>query len=264
MEQLSQTVKVKRRAGFHNFFLGAVLFHLIVFVILNAHRVVRLDVSKEAFLKFTLIKMPPSQEIESQLKKEIAPQKTEIKVKANVQEPVTPKAFKEVEEVQPMGVMQVEERDLLREKLESFVSDNISDKLGANVALPSLFRHSEAKVALDGHVPRWESGADVSGGTNELGGKKKVQRYSYGQMAFKQLISRLPDWVEKSSKVIITTVRVWINPDGDVTKAEVVKSSGYLELDQLAIDSIKNRSFKPSADGAGRIAVIEIDFTNIR
>ncbi|MDD5773238.1 MAG: energy transducer TonB, partial [bacterium] len=62
----------------------------------------------------------------------------------------------------------------------------------------------------------------------------------------------------------ITTVRVWINPEGKVTKAEIARSSGFMELDQLALDSIKKRIFKASSDGAERIAIIEIDFTNIR
>lgn len=244
---------VKIGAGFHNFFLAAVLFHLIVFAILNAHRVAELDVSQEAFLRFTFVKLPFSTEVEPQLREEIIPQKTEVKVQATVRETAVPKAFKEVEEIKPMDAMQVEERDLLREKLESFMPDNVGV---TGVDLPSS--------SIDDHVSKWSGEASSDDGTGGFGGKKNVQRYSYGQVAFKQFISRLPDWVEKSDRVIITTVRVWISPDGSVLKADVVKSSGYLELDQLALDSIKKRHFKPSAEDVERVAIIEIDFTNIR
>lgn len=253
---------VKVRTGFHNFFLAAVLFHLVVFAILNARRVVELDVSEEAFLRFTFIKLPFSTEVEPQLREEIVPQKTEVKVQATVRETTVPKAFKEVEEIKPMDAMQIEERDLLREKLESFMPDNVGV---AGIDLPSSFGRSETKTSsLEDHVSKWSGEASSDDGTGGFGGKKNVQRYSYGQVAFKQFISRLPDWVEKSDKVIITTVRVWIHPDGVVVKAEVVKSSGYLELDQLALDSIKKRNFKPSNEDAERVAIIEIDFTNIR
>ena len=100
MEQFYQLEKAKKESGFHNFFLGAILLHLILFAVLNMHKVVKLDVTKEAFLKFTLIKLPPSPEVAPQPKEEIQPQKTEVKEDAaTVQESSMPKAFKEVEEI---------------------------------------------------------------------------------------------------------------------------------------------------------------------
>ena len=70
--------------------------------------------------------------------------------------------------------------------------------------------------------------------------------------------------MEKSGKITITTVRVWIDPNGRVFKAEIYKSSGYIELDQLALDCIKKREFLPAKNEPVRMIIIEIDFTNIR
>ncbi|MEW6088840.1 MAG: energy transducer TonB [bacterium] len=274
MEGSSKTIKIKKDISFHNFFLGAILLHLMLFVALNIHKVTKLDISKEAFLKFTLIKLPPSPEAESQPKEEITPQKTEIKVepqKAAIETDV-PKAFKEMEEIKPMDAVQVEERDLLRERLGSPIPDNLSERLedlappgGGGEDLP--LDRSDGEISAGSGGSSWGAGIGSGRGGDELGGlgkKKGVQRFGYGQIAFKPLISALPDWVEKSNKIIITTVRVWIDAEGKVIKAEIAKSSGYLELDQLAVDSIKNRTFKASDADQTRIALIEIDFTNIR
>ncbi|MDD5772912.1 MAG: hypothetical protein PHX78_05530, partial [bacterium] len=199
MEDLNKPIKAKKEIGFHNFFLGAILFHLVLIIILNINKVSKLDVAKEAYLKFTMIKLPPSPEAEPP-KEEIQPQKTEVKVDApNVQQTDVPKASMEVEEIKPMDAVQVEERDLLRDRLGGMAPPAQMEGLsggeggigtgggesdlggGANIALPSSFgRPNEGSSESRG--PAWGSGGGSGGGSGSgsggkgsgFGGKKDV------------------------------------------------------------------------------------------
>ncbi|MBI5417763.1 energy transducer TonB [Candidatus Poribacteria bacterium] len=77
------------------------------------------------------------------------------------------------------------------------------------------------------------------------------------------------DAIVKSDRIIKTTVRVFVLPDGHVDKVDLVKSSGFVELDNMAMSNAKQTPYdpldlKPGDEEKMRIYDVEIEFSQIR
>ncbi|MBI5208140.1 MAG: energy transducer TonB [Candidatus Firestonebacteria bacterium] len=77
------------------------------------------------------------------------------------------------------------------------------------------------------------------------------------------------DAIIKSDRIIKSTVRVFVLPDGSVDKVDLLKSSGFVELDTLAMDNARNNIYdplelKPGEEEKLRIYDVEIEFSQIR
>ncbi len=77
------------------------------------------------------------------------------------------------------------------------------------------------------------------------------------------------DAVIKSERIIKTTVRVFVLLDGSVDRVDLLKSSGFVELDNLALENAKATNYEPLSLKPGdeekmRIFDVEIEFSQIK
>ncbi|NOY08964.1 MAG: TonB family protein [Spirochaetes bacterium] len=61
----------------------------------------------------------------------------------------------------------------------------------------------------------------------------------------------------QQAKVI---ARIYVSPGGNVNKVEILKSSGYIKVDNAVISSLRHYLFSPSGRDKGDIGIIEVQF----
>lgn len=257
--------KEKVKKYFHNFFLMSVLLHFVLLSLLNIQRVQKIH-----FVKDQLIKVFPQLELPDIQQKELdPPPQTEIKVnpginfKNNISEKI-----KEIEQDWGMDKMLIDERDLSGKQFKNGLLDikaNIDNKEFAEEMIKKadvsiIFEKTRSGKNTENNKDWVNSGKENI--MNKFNRKKISKDFRPEGLGPNQHDNM--SIFEKSNKIIITSVRVWIDSNGKVFKAEIFKSSGHIELDQLALNSIRKRYFIPDKIEPIRIAVIEIDFTNIR
>ncbi len=167
----------------------------------------------------------------------------------------------EAQKVEPKEVTEVppkeEEKSPEKETTPSFEEEN---KLKRQNFLSKLKQIGNKKINSDGNQKAekglyGENNSDLkqlvlSG--NKL--SKGTQLYGNGNSgdmtAFQAYATRLPDLVRPHwrlpsfllEKKLKCRVRVWLAPNGEVTRAEIYQSSGDTEYDQRAIDAVKATS----------------------
>lgn len=250
-----------------NFLLMSMLFHLIVFITLNLQKINRENTVKESF-----IDMLPYQEYFIAPKAETKPQKIEEIINSQITQDKIASVPKERGQFERMELIQAEEKSLNIERILNKIPDNnINDeKLNDINRIDSwneLITSNKQNIGNEawsaGERNKGKSEHDPADEKNNIFGRKKtIERFYYKDLH--PMVPILSGLMERSGKITITTVKIWIGSNGRVFKAEIFKSSGYIELDQLALDSIKKRDFMPAVNEPVRIAVIEIDFTHIR
>lgn len=262
----------KAKKYLQNVFLISILFHLIIFIFLNLQKINRANIVKE-----DLINKFPFTEFFNIPLAEIKPQQTENKMNPQIEPDIKIASTPEkTEQPEHMELIHAKETDLMQNKLidelpgknaNEAKMNGIEEYISINELFPNLRKDIENK-AWTGMENIINSGKGESGNNTgnenslEFGRKKINKRLYNGDLnSLEPILAKL---MEKSGKITVTTVRIWIDSSGRVFKAEISKSSGYIELDQLALDSIKKREFLPDRNEPVRIALIEIDFTNIR
>jgi TonB family protein len=63
---------------------------------------------------------------------------------------------------------------------------------------------------------------------------------------------KLPVWVEESGKNLIGELKFWVLPDGSVDRVYVIKTFGYVQIDDLAVNTILRWRFEPLPEGVNR------------
>lgn len=255
--------KVKVKKYFHNVFLMSVLFHLILLALLNVQRVQKINFVKEN----SIDKFPPV-EIFSIWQKEAESQQLEAKVNQQINPDISiGKVINEAKMDNIIEKMPIVERDLIEEQNKNGLL-NIKTNIEKQEYIDEIIDKADVSVSWrTGLIKNKENNKawNNSGGENiteEFNRKKMSRDFHSGWLSPDKPVDM--GIFEKSNKVTITSVRVWVDSSGKVIKAEIFKSSGYIELDQLALNSIRKRDFTPDKNEPVRIAVIEIDFTNIR
>ncbi|OIN98570.1 hypothetical protein AUJ66_00775 [Candidatus Desantisbacteria bacterium CG1_02_38_46] len=104
-------------------------------------------------------------------------------------------------------------------------------------------------LALTGSLkrgPDFPSGAEsvsgVSGGRLGIAGPVATRGILYFECPV------YPEWAEKKGIESRVKLKFWVSPDGDVDEV-LVEQKGYLQLDNLAVQSLKKWRFEPLPSG---------------
>src|SRR5581483_9842163 len=77
----------------------------------------------------------------------------------------------------------------------------------------------------------------------------------------KAFVPQYPAWARAKNIEADVAIRISVAPDGSVRDGAVVdRTSGYTELDKLAIEALKNWKFAPFAGGQDQWGVITFRF----
>ncbi|MFB6347398.1 MAG: energy transducer TonB [bacterium] len=64
----------------------------------------------------------------------------------------------------------------------------------------------------------------------------------------KQPLPEMPDWLEQAGEEVKVTVHFTIQPNGSVDEMEILSSSGYTELDDKVLRSVRNWKYESSTN----------------
>ena len=109
-----------------------------------------------------------------------------------------------------------------------------------------------------------------SGSGSRSGGKKTNKGFEIAgplnnRPISKKVIPQYPAWAEEQGIIGVVRLYFTVTTDGAVrTNIRVTKTTGYPQLDQLAIDALKQWQFAPLAsaeEGRGEWGIITFNFS---
>jgi colicin import membrane protein len=168
--------------------------------------------------------------------------KTPLKDEKPLPEPVTHE--KEIKSAPVLPKEPVVVLEKLNEKKKNTVESAI-DKLRKDIAIEKVKGMLKEQKPEDAKAPLVYKGNILSPGT-ELTGVNKMDHQDYHAALdrhVKQFWS-LPEWVAKTAHK--TQVRIYLNENGLLVDAKIVRSSGQASYDESVMDSVKKASPYPA------------------
>ncbi len=105
-----------------------------------------------------------------------------------------------------------------------------------------------------------DSGSLQKSSNNRELNKNSINWAGESRKIIKRGTIRFPDILTAEGQQAKVIARIYVSPGGNVSKVEILKSSGYIKVDNAVILSLRHYLFSPSGKGKGDIGIIEVQF----